>query len=132
MKLRFLIILSFLFCILLSIGQNLNNMDVQNFSDEQVNQIVQEIQNRGLTLEQAIILARTRGASETQISQLRMRIQQLGTMTQKPQAITQDSTYMQQFQSEYSTKEELIATERNQKVFGFKLFNNENFNHKLH
>ena len=61
-----------------AIGQNTNasTIDVNNLSDLQIQRIMQEIQSRGLTEDQAISLAKARGASQIQIDQLLNRIQQ--------------------------------------------------------
>ncbi len=63
-------LISLLACYLIPSAQVPNNVNVNDLSDQQVQQIVDEITDRGLTMEQAIDLARVRGASPTQISQL--------------------------------------------------------------
>ena len=70
-------LISLLACYLIPSAQVPNSVNVNNLSDQQVQQIVDEISNRGLTMEQAIELARVRGASPTQISQLQSRIREL-------------------------------------------------------
>ena len=48
------------------VGQNTVNpasVDVNNLSDAQIQRIMQEIQARGLTMDQAIALAKAQGAS---------------------------------------------------------------------
>ena len=52
-------------------------VQVENLSDDQIRQIVKEINSRGLTVDQALQLAKARGASQHQVDQLNMRIQQM-------------------------------------------------------
>ena len=48
---------------------NPSSVDVNNLSDAQIQRIMQEMQTRGLTQDQAIALAKAQGASQTQIAQ---------------------------------------------------------------
>lgn len=125
------IILSFIFLLSLCFSvssQNIKNVDVNNLSEEQIGQIAQEVQKRGLTINQAVIIARSRGASEQQIYQLKMRFREMQSLTPNSQLSNngQDSLNLYSKQYDYSQKENLEATERNKKVFGFTLFNNKN------
>ncbi len=65
---------------------NPSTVDVGNLSDAQIQRIISEMQTRGLTQDQAITMAKAQGASQTQIDQLTMRIQQLQTGGTKPGA----------------------------------------------
>lgn len=136
MKLRYIFSLMVVVLLQLSVpadGQNTVNpasVNVNELSDSQIDRIIQEIQNRGLSEEQATALAKAQGASQTQIDQLMVRIQQrqmnpngngqtenTNTETLKP-GLSKRLTVSQ--------KAAINATEKNKRVFGFHLFNSQN------
>ena len=103
-------------------------VDVNNLSDGQIQRIMQEIQTRGLTQDQAIVLAKAQGASQTQIDQLMIRIQQqqmnpsdtLSTnKADYPSANTSRKAYT-------SPKARVVVSEKTKKIFGYQLFNSQN------
>ena len=106
---------------------NPSTVDVNNLSDGQIQRIMQEIQNRGLTQEQAITLAKAQGASQMQIDQLMTRIQQQqmnpsDTLASKAALPTNISTT-----KTYSTPKARIAVSaKTKKIFGYQLFNSQN------
>ncbi len=120
-------LISLLACYLIPSAQVPNNVNVNNLSDQQVEQIVEEISNRGLTMEQAIELARIRGASPSQISQLQSRIRTLrydgqsttnsGNQHAMPSASSADTL---------SQKAPVNPSPLNKKIFGFNFFNSQN------
>lgn len=69
-----------LLVLLLGIGNPLiaqrevTDVNIEDLSDEQIQRIISEMNARGLTMEQAIELARARGASQQQINQMTQRI----------------------------------------------------------
>lgn len=86
LKIRFFVV----FLLLVGYCQSLssqNNVDVQqissvnvdSMSDEQIRAYWTKAQEQGYTLDQVIVLARTRGLSDTQATKLRQRILQLST-----------------------------------------------------
>ena len=104
------------------------SVDVNNLSDAQIQKIMQEIQNRGLTQDQAISMAKAQGASQTQIDQLMNRIQQQqmspsdtlsGSKTTNFQTNTPKKLYT-------SPKARVFVSEKTKKIFGYQLFNSEN------
>jgi protein involved in polysaccharide export with SLBB domain len=128
--------LSLLILLFLATGQkaycqvpaNPSSVDVNNLSDAQIQKIMQEIQARGLTQDQAIAMAKAQGASQTQIDQLMMRIQQQqmnpadtlsGTKNTNLQTPTAKKTYS-------SPKARFQVSEKAKKIFGYQLFNSEN------
>ena len=58
---------------------DISTVNVERLSDAQINQIAKEIQDRGLTVDQATTLAKAKGASQQQIDQLMIRLQQVQT-----------------------------------------------------
>src|SRR5664280_1586489 len=126
----FAVLAALLFSVQVS-GQNTVNpasVNVNELSDSQIDRIIQEMQTRGLTEDQAIALAKAQGAYQTQIDQLIVRIQQrqtgqgneantTNTSTQKTGAVKRQTV---------SGKAKIEASEKNKRVFGFNLFNSEN------
>ena len=120
--------------------QKMTDVNVENLTDEQIQKAIDEMNARGLTLEQAAQLARAQGASQLQIDQMTQRIRQMqmqgsGKQKQKggrPSEITgldslgsmlNDSLLQKDKLSE--KKEILNISEANKKIFGFQLFNRE-------
>jgi len=117
-------------------GQSIVNpgsVNVNALSDSQIDQIIQQIQARGLSEEQASALAKSQGASQAQIDQLLVRIQQ----RQMPQAVQPSNANIPTVNvptpeagssnlQGASPKASLKATEKSKQVFGYHLFNSEN------
>lgn len=57
--------------------REITDVNVEELSDEQIRRIIDEMENRGLTLDEAIRLARARGANEQQIGQITQRIRRM-------------------------------------------------------
>lgn len=113
----------------LTSAQNINTIDVNKFDDSQIQRILQEMESRGLTLDQAIILAQSRGATPQQIEDLKLRIQEYQSGTVQSVLVNPDYADTQiQTVSNYniSEKAKVNATEKSKRTFGFNLFNNEN------
>ena len=109
----------------MGMAQNVSSVDVQSLSNKQINEIVQKIQSSGLTMDQAIALAKARGATQQQINELMARIQGLNTNTTGTQSITNSSFQTSDTtQSLYSSKAKFAVDTEAEKVFGYKLFNN--------
>src|ERR1035437_1200804 len=134
MKLYYL--LSLLLILFLAMGQkvagqntvNPSSVDVNNLSDAQIQRIMQEIQTRGLSQDQAIALAKSQWATQTQIDQLMVRIQQQqmnpsDTLSKYKELDPTSSTN----RKGYSTpKARLLVSEKTKKIFGYQLFNSQN------
>ncbi len=105
-------------------AQNLSTTNVQNMSDSQIASIVQKVKSSGLSMDQAISLAKAKGATQTQINQLMSRVQQMNpgaegtTVSSVP--TTGSITPMV-----YSSKASVKATPTARRVFGYQLFNNK-------
>jgi protein involved in polysaccharide export with SLBB domain len=82
------------------------------------------MQTRGLTQDQAIAMAKAQGASQTQIDQLTLRIQQLQTGATKPGATPGAGTETMAAK-ELSTKKAIAVSEKTKKIFGYQLFNSD-------
>ena len=104
-------------------AQNISTTNVQNLSDSQISAIVKQVQSSGLSMDQAISLAKAKGATTTQINQLMSRIQQ---MNPGPAGTTVSSvpTTGSVTPVVYSTKAPVRAGTTAKRVFGYQLFNN--------
>jgi len=139
---RFFLILISVFLLLGSIskGQTINpaSVDISALSEGQIQTLIAEMQKRGMTEEQALALARAKGVSEEQISLLRERILSVS----EDQNISRTSETGLEFEdassdflfggdSQYSEKELINATEEEQRMFGFHLFNSKNLSFEV-
>lgn len=106
-------------------SQNVNskNVNVETLSDSQVRKLLTEIQRRGLSEQEAIVLATAYGFSPTQIEQLRRRMQNL-----ESSEMTKDKMILSDYKTDtlLSAKSFLKITKEEKMVFGFHLFNSEN------
>ncbi len=113
-----------------SAGIDLNNiadLEVSELSDDQIGMLVQKIESSGYSEDQLMALARTRGASENQISELKSRI-----LAYKSGVRVNDGSETGGFESQMSKQEkELMVREsrvkedvnpESQKVGGLKVF----------
>jgi protein involved in polysaccharide export with SLBB domain len=108
---------------------NPSSVDVNSLSDSQIQRIMQEIQSRGLTQDQAIALAKAQGATQTQIDQLMLRIQQQqmnpsDTLSSKYKELDPTSSTNRKGYS--SPKARIFVSEKTKKIFGYQLFNSQN------
>jgi protein involved in polysaccharide export with SLBB domain len=104
------------------------NVDVNQLSEQQIQQIVTEVNARGLTIDQAAQMAQMQGASPLQIEQLKRRIQELnfskGKSIANPEAEnSQTSTVSRE---SFSEKANIQASQKVKRIFGYQLFNSEN------
>ncbi len=109
-------------------AQNPASVNVNNLSDQQIQQIVNEVNARGLTIDQAAQMAQMQGATPIQIEQLKRRIQELNFSKGKSIA----NPAAQSVQTKTSTREAFSekavvnASPEVKRIFGFQLFNSEN------
>ncbi|PID89425.1 MAG: sugar transporter [Bacteroidia bacterium] len=107
---------------------NLNNMasvDVKQLTEKQLNQIVAQIKKNNMSIEQAMTFARTRGASQLQIDQLKQRIKNLRNISKAVSGadVTEETTVAL---NSFSQKKQFSTTKKAQKTFGFQFFNSKN------
>ena len=106
--------------------------DVLELSEDQVQKIIDEIQTRGLTHDQAILLAKTKGMPQKQINQLVARIKELEAAKniQSQPLVTIGTSAIPE--SNITIKDSVVAQSPkdslriNSKIFGFQLFNERN------
>jgi len=134
MKLYYLLPLLSVF--FLAVGQktfcqstvNPSTVDVNSLNDSQIQRILQEIQTRGLTQDQAIALAKSQGATQSQIDQLMIRIQQQQMNPSDTLSVpkTENFTTISNKRAYTSPKARVYITEKAKKIFGVQLFNSQN------
>jgi protein involved in polysaccharide export with SLBB domain len=107
---------------------NPSQINVNTLTDSQIRQIADQVNTRGLTMDQAAALARAQGATPQQIDQVLRRIQELqsgqGQSIPSPFSATEQGFEIDR--DPISIKEELVASDKAKKVFGFNLFNSDN------
>ena len=107
---------------------NASTVDVNALNDSQIQRILQEIQTRGLSTEQAVDLARAQGANQMQIDQLMIRIQQqqltsAGKTSQSAGILSGSNPSTAVYSS---TKAPVKVSEKTKRIFGYQLFNSAN------
>jgi len=142
---RFLVLISIILFFAIITPANaqseITDVNVEQLSDEQIQKVIDEMNKRGLTLEQAAQLARARGASPLQIEQMSQRIRQKqaqapglqnsGQQQAVPKGV-QDSLQGMKTGDFVSRdrptekKENTEVAELAKKIFGFQLFNSKN------
>ena len=124
----FILTTSFILLSLSVIGQDIQSVQVDQLNDSQVQQIMQEIEARGLTIEQAATLAKARGASQLQIDQMLSRFRQLGSSSIQTSSASENTFSITDSASfQVYTKEQLKeVSDLNKRIFGHQLFNADN------
>ena len=113
-----------------------SSVRVEKLSDQQIQQIMNEINSRGLTMDQAVELAKARGATQQQINQLYQRMQKMKLSADegsagKMQKISPKTAELPDTTSKADSTDQLKknlkeVSLKNQKIFGYQLFNQEN------
>jgi len=125
------LIISILICFYASVtnlqAQNPASISVNNLSDQQIQQIVTEVNARGLTIDQAAQMAQMQGASSLQIEQLKRRIQEvnLSKADSTTNRTTKNSQKSNLKKEVYSEKAIVATTPENKRIFGFQFFNSD-------
>ncbi|MCF0189779.1 MAG: SLBB domain-containing protein [Marinilabiliaceae bacterium] len=103
-----------------------SNTKISELSDEQIDRIIREIEEKNLTTSQAKTLAKTRGASDKQVQELEERI-----MKRREGSFSNNSTYTRDGSSSSNSFDgiskknaEILFTKEDSLVFGFAIFNN--------
>ncbi len=105
-----------------------SKVDVNELNDQQVMTVISEMEKRGLSEAEAISVARLRGMSNSQISLLQKRIQEVkqsgGVSNYNQENSLEGENATSIF--ELSEKSVLDSTMVDEKIFGFSFFNNTN------
>ncbi|PKQ68767.1 hypothetical protein BZG01_03365 [Labilibaculum manganireducens] len=113
-------------------SQNTNinpaSVNVEALSDAQIEKLISEMEKNGMSLEEAMALARARGASQLQIDQMVKKINEYKSGKRNGEAQEKDLKEGLKAPKEevFTEKEEFKATEKNKEIFGFQFFNSKN------
>ena len=123
--------------LLTTLAQDPSSVKVEELTDRQIQTIINEVNARGLTIEQAAQMAKLQGASEEQIEEIKKRIEELETggklpedketvKTTKEKKIKDKTTDEADLEEKgYSKKAEVEISEKQKQIFGYQLFNSE-------
>lgn len=98
---------------------------IEDLPQEQIEKLVKQMEEQGVSTEEAIAIARAKGASEEQIEQLLKRIEQV--QNESDSIFMKNDTIIRK-DTKFSEKEQLKAIEEKEQAFGFQFFNTENLN----
>ena len=122
-------IILFVFLVINQIGtsQNVSSVDVNSVSNAEIQKVQNEFEKSGLTEDEAINLARMRGATEKQINDLKLRLQ--GNSSNIDTVLT-NYNQSRLINSNAQTTDEISIRKapitKSAKIFGSDLFNSEN------
>jgi protein involved in polysaccharide export with SLBB domain len=129
----FLIMLVSFTCVItptFSQTRNPRDVNVNNLSEQQIMQIIEEIEKRGLTENDAIALARAKGLKQDQIDVLKKRMTEVKSRSGESSISSTSASGYNQIVKDGDgslefVKVELDSTKVDSRIFGFSLFNNE-------
>ncbi|MGQ1787816.1 SLBB domain-containing protein [Saccharicrinis sp. GN24d3] len=101
-------------------------VNVSTLSTSEIQQLISEMNKRGMSESEAIVLARARGMSESQISLLKQRIAEVKMGGGQANEVYSSDDAMYLNEDVLSAKAELDFTKVDSRIFGFSFFNNEN------
>ncbi|QZE14735.1 SLBB domain-containing protein [Halosquirtibacter laminarini] len=136
MKTKILLLFAIIFFGLkLAVAQSVNiaTVDVNTLSEDQLLKIKNEIDSRGVTIDQAMILAKQKGASDFQISMLKKRLNTLSFNSSKNTSEQQsteektvdDTNLVEQNDSPIRIQDKQNIDPRLKRIFGASLFYND-------
>nr|WP_319267506.1 SLBB domain-containing protein [uncultured Draconibacterium sp.] len=119
-------VLLFIFFISTSNAQDVKNVNVNTLSQEEIQKAQKAMLDAGLSEEEAIQLARQRGATEQQISDFRKRLSEQDTSKQNMYNLYEEPEVLPENEQEAENSERTSEFDKELQVFGAYLFNNEN------
>ncbi|WP_319589884.1 SLBB domain-containing protein [uncultured Draconibacterium sp.] len=119
-------VLLFIFFISTSNAQDVKNVNVNTLSQEEIQKAQKAMLDAGLSEEEAIQLARQRGATEQQISDFRKRLSEQDTSKQNMYNLYEEPEVLPENEQETENSERTSEFDKELQVFGAYLFNNEN------
>lgn len=100
-------------------------------SDSEIENLIKQMETKGISLDQVKDLARVKGATEMQIQQLEQRVKEVKSRKRTPNydTHTQPTTPKSNKPSKsFSVKKDIELTEDLKKIYGFQFFNTKNLN----
>ncbi len=108
-------------------AQNISTVDVNNLSQSEVEDAKKKLEASGLSEEEAVSLARERGASEDQINVMRQRMQEEGKKDEDIVVVGEvDSSEEEVLSERKSGPEQMSPETKDLGIFGNYLFNSKN------
>ena len=111
------------------LAQNVNpsTVDVSKLTDAQVQQAIDKMNSQGLGVEEAMIMARAKGFSESQIADMRRRIEAVQSGSHNQSSLNVESQSISGETSLDSDKVKISqsASKKGASIFGFKFFNSD-------
>ncbi len=101
------------------------SIDVSSLNDKQIQSLMQQASAQGMSVDQAIQVAKGRGASQAQIDDLMKRING-SKQTAVPGKKTEFTENLMDYAKDYSQKEEVVLSDKLKRIFGHQLFNSKN------
>lgn len=124
---KYILIIFYLAGFVSLFAQDASTVDVNQLTDRQIQAIVEEVNARGLSMDQAVQMAQMQGASTMQVDALKKRV--LNSDFQKESTenlnLQQDEKEGVLNKDKYSKKAKIIPTVKEKKIFGFQFFNND-------
>lgn len=99
------------------------DMDVTSLSDKQIQTLLQQAYAQGMSVDQAIQIAKSRGATQSQIDELMKRINGSKKTTEEGNVVSEYSESLLEFAKAYTEKEDVVLSEKLKRIFGHQLFN---------
>jgi len=123
-----LILLFFLASALMLKAQNIETIDVKSLSEQQIHKIATEVKARGLSLEEAALMAQKQGATPEQLEELKKRILDLDYKVEEEteDPLNQKGKKSETKKNKLSVKASIDTLKKEKPIFGFNLFNSEN------
>ena len=109
-------------------AQNPETIDVKALSEQQILKIAREVKARGLSLDEAALIAQKQGATPEQLEELKKRILELDFTGEKQEEdpLNQKGKKSETNKSKFSEKARIDTLKREKPIFGFNLFNSKN------
>lgn len=103
------------------------SIDVSSLSDKQIQSLMQQASAQGLSVDQAVQIAKAKGATQAQIDDLMKRVNNSKkTTTPGSTAKSEFSEVITDYAKTYSQKEDVVFSEKLKRIFGHQLFNSKN------
>ena len=123
----------FLTCCTLTVGlplvaQSLSSLattegiDIGSLNDKQIQSLLQQASAQGLSVDQAIQIAKSRGATQAQIDELMKRINTSNQTATQGKSSEYSETLLD-YAKVYTEKEDVILSDKLKRIFGHQLFN---------
>ena len=106
--------------------QDVKNVDVNSLPQSEIDRAKKAMQDAGLSEEEAIKLARQRGATEQQIMEMRQRLSEQDTAQQNMYNLYEEPETLSEDQEDSYLSQRKVEFKKDLEVFGAYLFNNEN------